>query len=68
MTPKPVKTDSGVWIIPGSGDSVARSFVVAGMRAHGMDEHDFRLRDKLVIAVAPILERELDAREEAARG
>jgi hypothetical protein len=64
MKPKPVKTDSGVWVIPESGDSVARSFVVAGMRAHWMNEHDFRLRDKLIMAVAPILERDLDERQE----
>lgn len=68
MTPKPVKTDSGVWIIQETGDSVARSFVVAGMRSLGMNENDFRLRDKLIVAVAPILERDLDEREEAARG
>jgi len=63
VKPKPVKTEPGVWIIPETGDSVARSFVVAGMRAHWMNEHDFRLRDSLIMAVSPILERELNERQ-----
>ena len=64
---KPFKTPEGVWMVSPT-ESVARSFVIAAMRAHGMNEHDFRLRDKLVMAVAPILERDLDELEETSRG
>ena len=53
----------GVWMAS-QHESVARAFAVAGMRSLGMNENDFRLRDKLIMAVAPILERDLDERQE----
>lgn len=62
MTEVPERTPEGVWMHNSARtESMARVVAIDAMRALGMDPSDFRVRDKIIVAIGPRIDSAFDA-------
>jgi hypothetical protein len=59
--PLVTKSECGVWMRIGTGNSVARLIAEQAMLILGLDPSDWRLRDKLILGIDPMLGETLDS-------